>query len=124
MKYTYSADREEIILGFDYLNPGDGFVIEVMNKGKFRPLILGEIRGGKINNNGKVEFYSGSKDSKKFGIVLFLLSSVMLIMYRITGIIPPIFRTKEVLISMIIMEYVCSIFVMIFAYKNFPSKLV
>ncbi|MGW9531024.1 hypothetical protein ACWHAM_25625 [Paenibacillus terrae] len=120
-----TSDNEQAKLTFDYLNPNDGCVIEIIHTSKKRPFIVGEIKGISkgITNYGDIFFFSGRQGARIASLFLIVMTSLLYLLYIITGIIPPKIGTKEGLYIYLALGYFISIITLIFSHRNFPSQL-
>jgi hypothetical protein len=57
-----SENPASAILGFDFLDAGDGFMVEVVYEGREPPALRGTIRGATVTNLGKVRLDAVSMD--------------------------------------------------------------
>jgi len=57
---TNPDKNNQVVVDFDFLDPGDGMIVEVLHEGPKRPSIEGTIRGARLTSNG-----SGDLTAKK-----------------------------------------------------------
>ncbi|MDT8976442.1 hypothetical protein RQP50_09335 [Paenibacillus sp. chi10] len=123
-KIEVECINNEIIIFFEYMNPNDGFILEVTNNKRSKLVVMGEIKGAKsIKNNGNFDFSNGRRGVKALGYSLLGCTSVIYISYIFTGFIPPKIGSLTGLYLTTGLGFIVGCLTLFSAHKHFPLNL-